>query len=591
MPVNQNIPLEEQLRQLGFKSCIKDVKMYSKAGSFNFSIPQSKIVKNDSLLYRLEFENSGDEVKLKKYGLTLQSIKIPNVVINGIDTAKLEKRLVKADKLYNDYYYKDIPATKTETEIIETANRDIHQLFDVGGTAKEIAELLMFKFWTEHHYKQYVGDVSRLKENYVAEINVEWNNGKIMSADEAYNKAKENYHVPKIKDMTEEHVISDNLFEQAQFEISFGREWLAYNTVPYFLDKGDVYFFKHKEEAIEFSGNNISEYDDYKIIHVSSIKDFIQQIPYGKELPEILNSHLPKETNQQSIFNSQLKTNVMNNDNLQYLTDNIKYMGFGENLKADLEKNMKEGKADFQLHYKAEINKKPFEATLNFRKSDSTDMYFFNNYHASLEKNNSEKMEQTFYMNKGKGITSKEAFNLLDGRSVHKDLVTKEGQPYKAWIQLDTTCKDKNNNFEVKQFHENYGFDLKAAVQKFPISDLKEQDKEKALLQSLQKGNVQSVTIEKDGNTHKMFIEADPQYKKVNLYDANMKLVAKESIEKYQTLEQAGASKAVNEEKENDKKKELKQEVKPDKEKVEKKNDKTLLPKKRESTKKGLGIS
>lgn len=111
------------------------------------------------------------------------------------------------------------------------------------------------------------------------------------------------------------------------------------------------------------------------------------------------------------------------------------------------------------------------------------------------------------------------------------------------------------------------------------------------MLQSLQKGNVQSVTIEKDGNNYKMFIEADPQYKKVNLYDADMKLVAKESIEKYQTVEQAGTNKGVKEEKENDKKKELKQEVKPDKEKVEKKNDKTLLPKKRESTKKGLGVS
>ena len=480
--------------------------------------------------------------------------------------------------MYNDYYYKDIPATKKETEIIDSANSDIHQLFEIGGTGKEIAALLMFKFWTEHHYKQYVPDVTRLKENYVAEITVEWSNDKMLSADEAYSKAKENYHVPKIKDMTEEHVISDALFEQAQFELSFDRNWVAYNIIPYFLDKGDVYFFKHKEEAIEFSANNISEYDDYKIIHANSIKDFIQQIPYGKEIPDNLNSHLEKQTNQQTIFNSQIKTDVMNNENLQYLTDNIKYMGFGENLKADLEKNMKEGKADFQLHYKAEINKKPFEATLNFRKSDSTDMYFFNNYHASFEKNNSEKMEQTFYMNKGKGITSKEAFNLLDGRSVHKDLVTKENQPYKAWIQLDPANKDKNNNYEVKQFHENYGFDLKAAVQKFPIVDLKEQDKEKALMQSLQKGNVQSVTIEKDGNSHKMFIEADPQYKKVNLYDANMKLVAKESIEKYQILEQAGASKAVNEEKENDKKKELKQEVKPDKEKVEKKNDKTLLP-------------
>ena len=280
----------------------------------------------------------------------------------------------------------------------------------------------------------------------------------------------------------------------------------------------------------------------------------------------------------------------MNNENFQYLTDNIKYMGFGENLKTELEKNMNEEKAEFQLHYKVEMNKKPFEATLNFKKSDSTDMYFFNNYHASLEKSNGEKTEQTFYLNKSKGITSKEAFNLLDGRAVHKDLVTKEGQPYKAWMQLDFKNKGKNNNFEVKQYHENYGFDLKAAVEKFAIADLKEPEKEKALMQSLQKGNVQSVNIEKDGNNHKMFIEADPQFKKVNLYDSNMKLVSKESIEQYKSVGHTDA-KGTKEDIANDKKKELKQEIKPDKEKLEKKNSISLLPKKRERTKKGLGVS
>jgi len=191
----------------------------------------------------------------------------------------------------------------------------------------------------------------------------------------------------------------------------------------------------------------------------------------------------------------------------------------------------------------------------------------------------------------GKGVTGKEAFNLLDGRSVHNDLVTKEGQPYKAWMQLDFGNKDKNNNFEVKQFHEKYGFDLKAAVEKFPITDLKEPDKEKALMQSLQKGNVQSVNIEKDGSSHKMFIEANPQFKKVNLYDFNMKLMAKESVEMYQSVGKTEASMGVKEEQENDKKKELKQEYKPEKEKVEKKNDKTLLPKKRERSKKGLGVA
>lgn len=276
----------------------------------------------------------------------------------------------------------------------------------------------------------------------------------------------------------------------------------------------------------------------------------------------------------------------MNNENLQYLTDNIKYMGFGENLKNELERNMGEGKADFQLHYKADINKKPFEATLNFRKSDSTDMYFFNNYHASLEKNNGEKAEQTFYINKGKGVTSKEAYNLLDGRAVHKDLVTKEGQPYKAWIQLDTINKDKNNNFEIKHYHENYGFDLKATVGKFVLAELKDTEKEKSLMASLQKGNVQSVTIERDGVSHKMFIEADPQFKKVNLFDSDMKLVSKESMEKYHSV---GSIRPENPG--DDKKKELKQDAQPEKEKAVKKNSESLLPKKREGSKKSLGIS
>jgi hypothetical protein len=402
------------------------------------------------------------------------------------------------------------------------------------------------------------------------------------------------------------HPISDEVIELANTALEKGEHWMAYNQSLYFIDISDVHFFISQKEANEFANNNFSDRDRFYVIQFNSILDLYKEIPYGEKsldnnpdanglynyegnaFTDALIDHIEQ---QQSLFNSQLKTNVMNNDNFQYLSDNLKYMGFGENLKTDLEKNLNEGKADFQLHYKAEINKKPFEVTMNFRKSETTDMYFFNNYHASLEKSNGEKTEQTFYLNKGKGVTGKEAFNLLDGRSVHKDLVTKEGQPYKAWMQLDFENKDKNNNFEVKQFHEKYGFDLKAAVEKFPITDLKESDKEKALMQSLQKGNVQSVTIEKDGSSHKMFIEADPQYKKVNLYDSNMKLVAKESVEKYQSVGQIEAGNAVKEEMGNDKKKELKQDAKPEKEKLEKKNDKTLLPKKRESTKKGLGVS
>jgi hypothetical protein len=521
MPVNENIPLEEQLKQLGFKPIVKEVKMYTKAGSFNFSIPQSKVLKDDSLMYRLEFENSGDEMKLKKYGLTLQSIKIPKAVIKGIDTVKLEKRLVKADKIYNDYYSKDKAVPKEEAELIESTNRDIHQLFENGGAAKEIARLLMFKFWPEDNYKQYIPDLARLKENYVAEITIDWNNGKILSADEAYNKVKENFHVPKVKDMTEEHVISDSLFEQTQFEIAFGREWVAYNTIPYFLDKGDVHFFEHRDEAEEFSTNNISEYDDYRVINITSIQDFLLQIPYGRFEENRLINYLNKNVS------------IMNEKNYDYLKDQLKYTGFGESLQNDLKEKMEKQTPDFQLNHSQKFGKDEVSATLHFKKSNESEMYFFNKYDAAIKHDKkADTIQQTFYINKESSITLKEAYNLMSGRAVNKDLTTKEGEKYNAWMQMDFKETDNNGYFKMKQFHQNYGYNIEQALAKMPIKELASDTDKAALIQSLEKGNRQAVTFVQEGKEQRHFIEANPQYKNITVYDGNMQRVVNSQAQK-----------------------------------------------------------
>ncbi len=271
----------------------------------------------------------------------------------------------------------------------------------------------------------------------------------------------------------------------------------------------------------------------------------------------------------------------MNEENFQYLKDNIKYMGFGDKMSEVLETMLKQGPAQFSLTNKIEVNKKPFEVILNFRKSDVSDIYFFNSYHASLTRSNGEKLDQTFYLNKGKGITAKEAYNLLEGRSVFKELATKEGQSYKAWVQLDFDKKDNRNNYEVRQFHENYGYDVKTAVSKLAIAELSDAEKEKALIQSLQKGNIQSVSIEKDGNVTKMFVEANPQYKTITLYDANMKRVQKEELSQYHSVAVSQGKETIQDKKEDlklDKKKEVKQMT----------GDDLDGPKKKNSRKKGL---
>lgn len=277
---------------------------------------------------------------------------------------------------------------------------------------------------------------------------------------------------------------------------------------------------------------------------------------------------------------------AMTSENLKFLADKLKFGGFGEEIKEQLERKMREGAPEFHLSFATEMNKKPFEAILNFRKSDTSDMYFFNNYHATLERNDGQKAEQTFYLNNGKGITAKEAFNLLDGRAVHKDLVTKEGQPYKAWLQLNPEVRDKNNNAEIKQYHEKYGYDLNVAVSKFAVAELKEPEKAEKLMQSLQKGNIQSVTIEKEGSVQSMFMEADPRFKAVKLYDAQMKLLPKEDISRYQNVRE-GATVKADQKESVDKKKELSEPKKIDKN-VKKAENKSLMLKKREGNKRGL---
>lgn len=404
-------------------------------------------------------------------------------------------------------------------------------------------------------------------------------------------------------DMKNEHPLSNEVLSMAEAALRDGKQYLVYNNSIYFIDKTDVFFFAAKDEANSFASDNISDHDRFAVLYFSSIPDLLAKIPYGEQIDQSpihdpdQNGLYNREGNaftdalidhiESTQISEQLKLNNMNQDNLQYLSDNLKYMGFGETLKAELEKNLQEGKPEFKLEFFNEIGNKGFEVSLNFRKSDSTDMYFFNNYQATLHRSNGDQVDQTFYLNKGKGVTAKEAFNLLDGRAVHKELSNKEGQPYKAWLQLDFENKDKHNNFEVKQYHENYGYDLKSAVEKYAVAELNDPDKTKALLQSLEKGNVQAITIENDGNSKRMFMEADPQFKKVTLYDGNMKMVARESLDQYKTLP---AGKAAETSVADDKKKELKteQNVKPEK---EKKTEKTLLPKKREGKGKGLGVS
>ena len=228
----------------------------------------------------------------------------------------------------------------------------------------------------------------------------------------------------------------------------------------------------------------------------------------------------------------------MNTQNLDYLKDNLKYLGFGEKLYPELEKNIQQGSPEFSLKLQNEYNKDKMEAQLHFRRSEQSDMYFFNRYDAKIA-TNSDAHSQTFYLNKGYGVTLKEAYNLLSGRSINKDLTNKEGQLYNAWVQLDFKQSDEKGNFKMKQYHQNYGYDLEKVLNNHPIKELNNEQDKTRLMESLNKGNRQSVTFIDNGSEQKHYIEANPQFKSVNVYDANMQRVVNTQSREEKNGEQA----------------------------------------------------
>jgi hypothetical protein len=188
----------------------------------------------------------------------------------------------------------------------------------------------------------------------------------------------------------------------------------------------------------------------------------------------------------------------------------------------------------FELFHNTSFGEDKVSAVLSFRKSEEHERYYFNKYQAVVRPVNPLLIAgQSFYINKGSNVTLKEAYNLLRGRAVEKELTSKEGMVYKAWLQLDFRHQESNGNYKVQQFHQNYGFDLEQALAKHPIKELGNEQEKSRLLEALRKGNQPAVTfLLGNGSEEKRFIEASPQYKSINIYNENMLRVRQTSGEK-----------------------------------------------------------
>jgi hypothetical protein len=141
---------------------------------------------------------------------------------------------------------------------------------------------------------------------------------------------------------------------------------------------------------------------------------------------------------------------------------------------------------------------------------------------------------QVFRISDDNGIGISSAFNLLNGRSIRKAIRQdrNERQSVHAWFQLDFNLKDVHGNFKLEQLKiPDREYSLAAELKKYPIKKMKTDDKVRLIL-SLAWGNMEHVTMVRNGKDESLFVEACPRERDLSFYNnERVKLERKDLIE------------------------------------------------------------
>ena len=165
-------------------------------------------------------------------------------------------------------------------------------------------------------------------------------------------------------------LISKEVWEKARKAFENHENWVAYNNTLLFVHETDIHFFTNQEDAAEFADGQISEFDNYNIVRMNSLGDFqsrVENVMPGLVYKPVEAKSVVNETEQSFLKN---KTIIMNTENMDYLKNTLKFLGFDEGLNTQLEQKIKEGKPAFTLDASTEFGTDKMQAVIHFRHSE-----------------------------------------------------------------------------------------------------------------------------------------------------------------------------------------------------------------------------
>lgn len=236
----------------------------------------------------------------------------------------------------------------------------------------------------------------------------------------------------------------------------------------------------------------------------------------------------------------------MNEQNLDYLKKSLDYLGFGTKLNDVLESAISRELPAFTLgvtqsYTSANAKKNPAIGSdqvrfmLNFNRSKQSDMYFLNDYEVTLNKAGSAlPVRQVFDLEKDNRITALQAYKLLNGNSLERDVYTKtenseSPEKKKVWFKLNLDVQDAYGNHPLKKFYPEFKFELSDAIDKYPFKSMTEQGKD-SMMKMLRSGHMAPAEMMVGKKAVSVLVTANPQFKGLDVYDKNMAIIRQDEI-------------------------------------------------------------
>jgi len=225
----------------------------------------------------------------------------------------------------------------------------------------------------------------------------------------------------------------------------------------------------------------------------------------------------------------------MQQRNYEFLCMQLRHAGFPAALLETLSRTLDKGGAEFQLDYPETFETGQTTVVLHFQKSSRSEFYFFTHFLLSMGDPLSGEAKpasfQRFPVFKNKSYTLREAYNLISGRSVLKQFTGIQGDPYRVWVQLDFSRTDDYGNYRFQYYYPHYGYDLTAAVEKFPIGELRDPAEKDRLLGALARGEREKATLLGEKQPRICYLEASPRFKSLKIFDESMQRLSNRALE------------------------------------------------------------